>query len=323
MCQVSEMIADNQILCYHLSIRMTEEACKRIMGENRLWYAGINQNNIEFYENLLPEHYRKKFRQNPSIHGMGANLEDRAAGIILYQADETLHFLRILYIAVAIDRRREGVGSKMLCHIAKEAYEKDLYTTACFLAENENDPVLSLFESTGEFSVAEAEGGVFSASKAEIANAVKTFKKARKEKEEKQVLPLSKCRKEELYRLSEMIGESGFDPADLTQRADQELSRICLNQKGEVRAVILVESLLAESGFMLSYVWSDRDPVAIMVLFSVVLSSLLGRMEEDAVVKMTTINQVDQLKMAAEKLSMKLKRESVFYEAGYNAEDPM
>ncbi len=293
------------------------------MGTEGIWYTDINRDNVGLYENLLPEIYQMNFRKTPSMHGMGVNARDQAVGIVLYQADEELPLLRLLYIAVAEDFRRQGIATGALLHIAREAYAKNLYASACFFASGEGDPVLGLFENSGEFTVTKGAGSVFSASRADVEHALKRLELIHKGHVNQKALKLSDCTKEEKGLLAAAIEQSGHDPEELFYRADTELSMIFPGKDRELRAGILVEKLIDKSGYLLSFAWSNKDSVAFMLLLSQIFTELLKRMDEDAVMEAAVIKEFENVQKLAEKLSIELKPVSFFFEAGYNADDPM
>ena len=292
------------------------------MGNEKLVFSMINKETYPFFEDLLPELYQRRFKNTPSIQGLGAGLEGQAVGIILCEPDQELPFLRILYCAVAEDFRRQGIGTEMLLYLTHKAYEKGLYATASFLVYSEEEPVLSLFDSSGEFSVERSEGAVYAADRSKLQVIVDHLTAMEKGRVANGI-SLSGSMKAEKNALIEVIRQTGHDPQELLSRADPELSLVLPDKGGKIRAVILVESLVDEDGFLISYVWASRDAVAIMELFAAVLSSLILHMEAEAVVKMAAVNYSGILEKITKKLSIDLEPVAFLYEAGYNADDPM
>ena len=90
------------------------------MENDKLYFTEISQTNYKFYEELLPMVYRTAFRRTPEMIGLGANLGDRAVGIILFTEDPQLHLCRVLYITVDPAYRRQGIA-RLLVGNAEEA----------------------------------------------------------------------------------------------------------------------------------------------------------------------------------------------------------
>lgn len=291
------------------------------MEEGKLHLTGVSQNNYILYEGLLPDVYRIAFRRNPEIQALGADYEDKAAGIILFTEDPDFSLCRVLYIAVAPELRRRGIAKTMLISLARSAYDEILYTSAVFLAESTHDPVYRLFETSGEFTLNEEDGAVWSSTKKELKEALKRLTAMHKDRKEPKTRKLGECGKSIRNQMREELEREGYDILVQLHRADKELSRICFDHEEKVKAMILVEDLVDVKGFLLSFGWTRDDPMALMMLMIHVLTDLYNVMDDDSMIRITVADE--RVKKIVDKLFENKEVVSRLYEASYNGDDPM
>lgn len=291
------------------------------MEEGKLHLTGVSHNNYSLYEGLLPDVYRIAFRRNPDIQALGADYEDKAAGIVLFTEDSELSFCRVLYIAVAPEFRRMGIARTMLIGLARSAYDEILYTSAAFLAESTHDPVYRLFETSGEFTLTEEDGAVWSSTKKELKEALKRLAAMHKDRKEPKTRKLGECGKSIRNQMIEELEREGHDILVQLHRADPELSRIYFDHEEKAKAMILIEDLVDVKGFLLSFGWTRDDPLAIMMLLIHVLADLYSAMDDDSMIRITAVDE--RVKEIVDKLFENKEVVSRLYEATYNGGDPM
>ncbi len=291
------------------------------MENDKLYFTEISQTNYKFYEELLPTVYRTAFRKTPEMIGLGANLGDRAVGIILFTEDLQLHLCRVLYITVDPAYRRQGIAERMLLSLARAEYDEFLYTTAAFLAESTDDPVYRLFDTCGEFTVTEEEGAVYSSGKAELNEALGRLRAAHNDIKDPVGIQLGACSNAIRNEAIEELEREGYDIVYMLHRADPELSRLLQDKDGKMKAMILAEDLDDKKGFLLSFGWTRQDPVAIMMLLIQVLTDIYNIMDDDGFIRITAVDK--RVIEMVNKLFENKTIDSRLYEAAYNGDDPM
>ncbi len=272
-------------------------------------FVRIGQGNLKWFYPLLVEGEEYLLRSRDDICAVGAVVEAKAAGMVLFSFREREILIR--RIAVSEDMRNQGVATGLLRYLCELAGDFGAVVSADFYAEEKYDDIYSLFTDTGFFSIQEIPGGIVSLPLMYFLDN-KLFEKSRNTEAKYGIRSLAALSELEKKHVLLNIQENGrgFVTKDELSECMETASFVAMSENG-FSGIALVQKIA--SGFELSYVFlSSNGAYCFVPLLSAVLS-VLTETNPAARVSITVSNE------KAESLLLKLVPDAVYTSRHYRA----
>jgi len=272
-------------------------------------FVRIGQENLKWFYPLLSEGEEQLLRLRDDTCAIGAVVETKAAGMILFSLREREILIR--RIAVSEDMRKQGVATGLLRYLCKLSNDSGAVVSADFYAEEKYDDIYSLFTDSGFFSILEIPGGIVRLP-LKYFDGNKLFEKGRNTAAKSGIKSLESLSEWEKKIVLQNIQESGrgFVTKQELSECMQKASFVAMSENS-FSGLVLVQK--DASGIELSYVYlSPNGAYCFIPLLSSVLSALLETDPGESI-SITVSNEI------SENLLLKLVPDAAYTSRHYRA----